>query len=140
MSLPISGTRFAPPYGSIAMRPETRRRLNWLVWKSRARVAVASALGLALLAALYAYANWPDPIVETRIVSGVVTNWAKAERKLRQISVITIWASLDDGREIIFTQWLPDVIVSGPAEIEERHHQSGELSFRWVKSTLHREK
>jgi hypothetical protein len=118
------------------MRPETTRRLNRLVWKGRARKVLAIALGLALLAALYAYANWPDPVVERRIVSGVVTNWIKDERKLREIRVITIWVSLDDGRKIVFTQWLPDIIVSGPAEIEERHHRSGQLSFRWVKSIV----
>ena len=57
------------------MRSDIRRRLDSIVWKQRARIALGIALGLVALGALFTYGYWPDPVVETRIVSGVVTDW-----------------------------------------------------------------
>jgi hypothetical protein len=115
------------------MRSETKRRLDQLAWKERVRIASAIALGLVVLAALYAYAYWPDPVVETRIVSGVVTDWLKRKTKYREADVIVIWVLLDDGRNVVIAQPMPRALSGGPAEIVERRHRSGRISFLWLK-------
>jgi hypothetical protein len=114
------------------MRPEARRRLDALVWLGRARIALAIVLGLAVLGALYAYAYWPDPVVETRTVSGVVTGWTRAQTE-KGAGNLVIWVALDDGREITIVQPPDDIPRRGPAQIEEHRHRSGRISFRWVK-------
>jgi hypothetical protein len=118
------------------MRSETRRKLDRLVWQRRLRVGLAIASGLGLFGALSLCANWPDPVVETRIVSGVVTDWTKSLSEHRNLDAIVIMVSLDDGRKIIIKQRPPDVLFRGPAEIEEQRHESGRISFRWVKPKL----
>lgn len=115
------------------MKSDVRRGLDWLVWKQRARVALAITSGLVVLGALYTYAYWPDPVVETRIVSGVVTDWSKRKTKYREADVIVIWVSLDDGRNVVITQPMPSVLSGGPAEIVERRHRSRRISFLWLK-------
>jgi hypothetical protein len=117
------------------MRPDARRRLDRLVWLERARIASAVAPGLAALAmlgALCAYAFWPDPVIETRTASGVVTSWTRAQSS-RGLTDFYIWAALEDGREITIVQAAPDFPRRGPAQIEERRHRSGRVSFRWIK-------
>jgi hypothetical protein len=117
------------------MRSETARRLDWLVWKGRASIALAIALGLVVFGARYAYVNWPDPVVETRIVSGTVTNWMR-EQTDQGAGALVVWVSLDDGRDVMTRQLPVDGPQRGPAVIEERRHRSGQISFRWVKSKL----
>jgi hypothetical protein len=116
------------------MRSDTRRRLDSLVWKRRALVSLGIALGLVALGALFTYGYWPDPVVETRIVSGVVTDWTRKQTKYREKDAIAVSVSLDNGRNIIITQWAPDVLVGGSADIEERQHNSGRKSYLWLRS------
>jgi hypothetical protein len=117
------------------MRLETRRALDWLVWRQRVRLGLI-ALGVAAVAVAYGYAYWPDPVVETRIVSGVVTGTAGATPKSKDHRTMMISVSLDDGRDIVIVQPPPPVLLHGPAEIEERRHRSGRVSFLWVKPRL----
>jgi hypothetical protein len=116
------------------MRSDIKRRLDSIVWKQRARIALGIALGLVALGVLFTYGYWPDPVFETRIVSGAVTDWTRSRTKFRERDAIAISVSLDDGRNIFITQWAPDILVGGPAEIEERHHKSGRKSYLWLRS------
>jgi hypothetical protein len=122
-----------PELRGWALRLEARRRLDRLIWKRRALVASATALGVAVVGAVYFYVYWPDPVVETRIVSGMVTDWTNAQTKYRETNSIVISVLLDDGRKIIITQRTPDVLLHGPAEIEERGHKSGRKSYLWLR-------
>jgi hypothetical protein len=115
------------------MRPEAKRRLDRLVWKGRVRIALAIVLGLAMLGAGYAYVYWPDPVVETRIVSGAVTDLGRAESKW-EAGTLVIQILLDDGRLVVTKQPPLEIPRLGPAKIEERRHRSGRLSYWWVKN------
>jgi hypothetical protein len=115
------------------MKSETRRKLDWLTWKERSRIAFVIALGLATLGSLYACAYWPDPIVETRIVAGVLTDMWRPDSKWAA-GAIVFRISLDDGRVVTIQGRLPHIPLLGPAEIEEQRHQSGRLTFRWIRS------
>jgi hypothetical protein len=112
------------------MRPETRKRVNRLVWKGRLRIGSAITLGLAAAGAAFAYFYWPDPVVETRVVRGVVTDGTRWQKEDRASYVIC--ATLDDGRRVTIIQPPLGILQHGPAIIEERRHRSGRLSHRWV--------
>jgi hypothetical protein len=119
------------------MRPETRRVLDWLLWRRRLLLAVVAglvAVGGAVAAVVFAHVYWPDPVVEARIVSGVVTGSVRQEGRFTETWVILISVTLDDGRKIVIAQPPPPVLLHGPAEIEERYHRSGRVSFRWMRS------
>jgi hypothetical protein len=121
------------------MRPQTRGALDRLLWRQRLLVAVIVALvalGGAVAAVVYAYVYRPDPVVEARIVSGVVTGSVRQEGRFTETWVVLISVTLDDGRKIAITQPPPPVLLYGPAEIEERRHRSGRVSFRWLKPKL----
>jgi hypothetical protein len=115
------------------MRPETRRRFDRLVWKGRLGIGAAIILGLAVVGTGYAYVYWPDPVVGTRAVSGVVTDGTRRQGEDRASYVI--WATLDDGRRVTIVQPPLAVLQHGHAIIEERRHRSGRLSYRWVGTT-----
>jgi hypothetical protein len=64
---------------------------------------------------LYVYAQWADPVMEKRVVSGLVTDWMRGQRKLRDPDHVAISVLLDDGRRIVILQRTPDILVGGPA-------------------------
>jgi len=94
------------------MRPETRNNLDRFVWQGK----VCIGLGVALFGALYLYVNRPDPVVETRILSGMVTNFTRQQTEFGA-GAFALWVSLDGGGNIMITQRLPSVPRLGPAEI-----------------------
>src|SRR5262245_45703014 len=63
------------------MRPETRRRLDRHIWKRRAGIAFVIIVCVVLAVQWLAYLYEPDPVVETRTVSGVVINWTVRQTK-----------------------------------------------------------
>jgi hypothetical protein len=115
------------------MRSETGSRLDRLVWHRRARISFAIVISVALFGALYLYVNWPDPVVETRIVSGTVMKWMREQTDFGA-GALGVWVSLDDGRNVMTRQPPLGVPRQGPAEIEERHHKSGRKSYVWLRS------
>lgn len=115
------------------MRLEARRRLDRLLWQRRIRSGLVLTLGVMLFGALYLHVNRPDPVVETRIVSGTVTNWMREQTDFGA-GALGVWVTFDDGRDIMIRQEPLGVPQRGPAEIEERSHESGRKSYRWVRS------
>ena len=115
------------------MRSETRARLDRLVWQRRARIGLAIVCGAILLGAVCLYRYWPDPVVETRIVSGTVTNWMREQTDFGA-GALGVWVTLDDGRAVMIRQEPVGVPRRGAAKIEERRHESGRTSYRWLRS------
>ena len=116
------------------MRPETKLRLDALVWKQRARLALLAILVVGALAGLFVYyaTSSPDAVIETRTVPGVVTYWTRTQEY--GIGRLVIRVKLDDGREIAVTDPSDDAPRRGRAEIEERRHESGRISYVWLRS------
>jgi len=113
------------------MRPETRRRLDQHIWKRRAGIAFATTVCVVVAVQWLAYLYEPDPVVETRMVSGVVTNWTVRQTMGR--GALVIWVSLDNGRTVTIEQ-LPHGLGLryGPTTVEEQRHESGRMSYRWT--------
>jgi hypothetical protein len=103
-----------------------------MVWRGGLRSGAILMLCTGLLGALYLYIKWPDPVVETRVVSGHVTGGSRLQDEGHASYVIS--ARLDDGRRIMIVQEPLGVLPHGPAVIEERRHRTGRISYRWTGS------
>jgi hypothetical protein len=114
------------------MRSDTERKLNRLAWEERAPLALVVAIVLASAGAFYATIYWPDPVVETRIVSGEVKGGTRGPRG--EARPLVIYVALADGREFTIVQPPLDIPRYGPAAFEERRHKSGRISYLWLKS------
>lgn len=113
------------------MKPETRKKLDSLIWRSRIRPVVSVAAMALVLVGIFAYLYWPDTPVSERVVLGTVSNWTQPQTSLRSRNAV-ITVLLEDGRSVVATSASNRAPQVGQSiTLVEWEYASGRVSYTW---------
>lgn len=114
----------------MAMRDETRRRLDQAILRERLRW-VAIGVGIAIfMAAAFAYTTYDSATTDRRI-AGTIVDVETLNSKAAALG-LTVAVKLDDGRQInVIMLRTRDPHVGDPIEVVEHTHATGRLTFTY---------
>lgn len=115
------------------MRAETRRKLEWALWRSRLQKAAIAAGVLAVIAGGL-WLTDIDASVSNHRVPGIVSQIGPLNGTSTKAAAegLAVDVTLDDGRKVqVMTLKTTDPHVGDHVQVTEHHHGTGRVTFTW---------